>query len=189
MESLSRDAATGEELALTLKKRERGGVAPVRSLSTGVFDRTGSVVRGLDPTLRNPDEWPLPLRWALGCPESTERYRCRSEGKETVCAFWRVGDGDLGGIALSKLGIQIVGADAEMDPRGVLDFEGSVDTMNCSFRATWVSAGRRMGVEGTHKELDDGVVELFVLMVPCGLDHVKHVVDEAIVELGELFVV
>jgi hypothetical protein len=38
----------------------------------------------------------------------------------------------------------------------------------------------------TYNELDDCVIEPFVLLIPGSLDHLEQVVDEMIVELGQL---
>jgi hypothetical protein len=41
----------------------------------------------------------------------------------------------------------------------------------------------------TYNELDDCVIEPFVLLIPGSLDHLEQVIDESIVELGQLLVI
>lgn len=83
-----------------------------------------------------------------------------------------------GSLAGSYVGVG--GTDADVVG---LDFDGRADTMNCSFNATLSSAIIPYCGRPAYDEFDDGIIESFILLIPCRFYHFEKMVDEMIIEL------
>ena len=88
----------------------------------------------------------------------------------------------------SRAGSYVGVGGTEADVEG-FDLEGRAETMNCSFRATFLSATKLSASEPAHDEFDDGIVEPFILLVPRGLYHFEKMVNKTVIELSQFLLI